>query len=303
MIDERMVGGMSKSGGGTSPSKVYANRERTTDFLLGRASVHFNAKVAEAGLELLMGAEDESSHAEPLCGFGIGRDVINEDSFLGAGFAGAKGFCVNERIGFVGADAKGIDANRKEPEEWETRFCVGHVNGVGIGEQSEAVVFGKLFEKGLRLDRFGGQRAIPNLFELFKRERATEALAEMEMPVLRRDPALLPVQGAGIVFDGGPHFLGGELEVRGKTCHGAVNIHPDEHTTDVEDDGAEFRGWHGLNFLGAGGRGRASRTEDADNRGQNGKDDDDSNDVMDALSNVGNRTSKSVAAEDHRAYP
>jgi len=118
-------------------------------------------------------AEDEPSHAEPLRGFGIGRDIINEDGFLGADFACAKGFRVDERIGFVGADAKGINANRKEPEEGETRFCVGHVDGVGIGEQSEAVVFGKLFEKGLRLDRFGSQGAIPNLFELFERERAT----------------------------------------------------------------------------------------------------------------------------------
>src|SRR5882762_10077789 len=140
--------GGEKSWGGTSPSKVYANRERTTDFLLGRASVHLNAKVAEVGLELLVGAEDESRHAEPLRGFGISRDVINEDGFLGADFACAKGFCVDERIGFVGADAKGINANRKEPEEGETRFGVGHVNGVGIGEQSEAVVLGEVFKKG-----------------------------------------------------------------------------------------------------------------------------------------------------------
>src|SRR6266404_9506767 len=125
----------------------------------------------------------------------------------------------------------------------------------------------------------------------------------MEVPVLWRDPALLPVQRAGIVFDCGPDLLRSELEVRGEPSHGVVNIHPDQYTTDVEDDGAEFRGWHGLNVLGAGGRGRASRTEDADDCGKNGKDDDNGNDVVNALSNVGNRTSKDVAAEDHRANP
>ncbi len=71
-----------------------------------------------------MGEKDESSHPEPLRSLGIGRDIINEDGFLGADLAGAKGFCVDERIGFVGADAKGINANREEPEEGETRFCV-----------------------------------------------------------------------------------------------------------------------------------------------------------------------------------
>ena len=119
-----LVGRVGERTCGTSPSKVYANRERTTDFLLGKASVHLNAKFAEVGLELLVGAEDESSHAEPLRGFGIGRDIINEDGFLGADFACAKGFRVDERIGFVGADAKGINANRKEPEKGETRFGV-----------------------------------------------------------------------------------------------------------------------------------------------------------------------------------
>src|SRR6267143_4345397 len=171
-----MVVRRQKSVGGTSPSKVYANRERTADFLLGRESVHFDTEASEVRLKLAGGLEAETSHAEPLRSFGIGRDVINEDGFLGADFACAKGFCVDERIGFVGANAKGINANRKEPEEGETRFGVGHVNGIGIGEQSEAVVLGELFEKGLRLDRFGGQRAIPNLFVLFDRTGATETL-------------------------------------------------------------------------------------------------------------------------------
>lgn len=249
-----------------------------------------------------MGAEDESSHAEALRGFGIRGDVIDIDGFACGHFAGAKGFRVDERIRFTSTDAEGINANWKVPEKGETHFCVGHVNKVGIGEQSQAVVLGEFFEKELRLDRFGCQDAIPNLFELFESERAAETLAEMKVPVLWRDPAFLPVWPARIVFDGGPDFLRSELEVRGKPSHGAVNIHLDEDTADVEDDCAEIRGGHGLLSLGASG-GCAPRAEDADERGQNGKDDNDGNDVMNARSNVGNRTSKSVAAEDHGADP
>jgi hypothetical protein len=249
-----------------------------------------------------VGAEDESSHTEALRSFGVGRNVIDIDGFAGVHFAGAKCFSVDKRIWFTGADAKGIDANRKVPEKGETRLCAGHVKGVGIGKQGEAVVLGKPFEKGLRLDRFGGQNAIPSLFELFESERAAETLAEMKVPVLWRDPALLPVWPARIVFDDGPDFLRSELEVRGKPSHNAVNIHLDEDTADVEDNGAEVRGGHGLFSLGASGV-RVPGTEDADDRGQNGKDDDDGNDVMNAFPNVWNRTSKSVAAEDHCSDP
>jgi hypothetical protein len=76
---------------------------------------------------------------------------------------------------------------------------------------------------------------------LFEREGAAETLAKMEVPVGRRYPALLPVRPAGIVFDGGPDLLRSEREVRGEPGHGAVNIHADEHTTDVKNDGAELR--------------------------------------------------------------
>ena len=68
-------------------------------------------------MKLAGGLEDETSHPKALSGIGISRDIVNEDGFLGADFACAKGLCVDERIGFVGADAKGIKRigkNRKK---------------------------------------------------------------------------------------------------------------------------------------------------------------------------------------------
>ena len=235
-----------------------------------------------------MGPEDESSHAEALRSFGIRLDVIDIDGFVGVHFTGAKGFRVDERIRLTGANAEGIDANRKVPEEGETRFCIGHVNSVGIGEQSEAVFLGKLFEKMLRLDRFGRQGAIPSLCKLFESERAAETLTEMEVPVFWRDPAFLPIWPTGIVFDGGPDLLRSEPKVRGKPSHGAVNIHPDEDTADVEDNGAEVRGRHCLLFLRRWCRRGPSGTQQADYHRKNGKQNHNRNHVVNALRDVGN---------------
>jgi len=50
--------------------------------LLGSLLVYFDAQVAEAALEHFGGLEDESSHAKPLSGLGISRDIINVDGFL-----------------------------------------------------------------------------------------------------------------------------------------------------------------------------------------------------------------------------
>ena len=51
-----------KGGGSTSPSKVYAKRERTADFLLGEGSVEADAEISEVGLELFGRLEDDPGH-------------------------------------------------------------------------------------------------------------------------------------------------------------------------------------------------------------------------------------------------
>ena len=144
MIDEWMVARSRKPEGGTSPSKVYANIERTADFLLCRASIEVDTQVSKVRLELFRRLEDDSGHAKVLSRFRIGGYIVYVDGFLGAHLAGPKGFPIDERIGLAGADTEGIDAYRKEAEEREMRLSMGHVEGVGIGKQGETVVPGQL---------------------------------------------------------------------------------------------------------------------------------------------------------------
>ena len=120
--------------GGTSPSKVYANRERTTDFLLGLDSTFFNPQLAQVFLKLAGVFEDNSRHAKLPSRFGIGWDIVNIDGFLRSDLASTEGFLVDERIRFTCPHSKGIDARGKEPEKREACLNVGHVNRIGIGE-------------------------------------------------------------------------------------------------------------------------------------------------------------------------
>jgi len=68
VIEERTVVRVEKGGGSTSPSKVYAKRGRTADFLLGEGSVEADPKTSEIGLELFGRLEDDPGHPEALSG-------------------------------------------------------------------------------------------------------------------------------------------------------------------------------------------------------------------------------------------
>ena len=174
-------------------------------------SVH--AEGAKLGFELFGELKDDASHAQALGGFDVGGDVVDVDGFLGTNFHGAKGFAVDERVGFAGTDGAGIDSNGKEAEEIVVSFDVGDVDGVGIGKKREAVMAGKSLEKGIFEDGDGIESAIPGVDKLFERERAAEAFDEMKMPIARPDAALLPVLPARIVGDGGPDFVGKERNI------------------------------------------------------------------------------------------
>jgi hypothetical protein len=121
-----------KGGGSTSPSKVYAKRERTADFLLGEGSVKADPKISEVGLELFRRLEDDPGHAKALSGLRVGGNIVNINGFLSPDFAGLEGFAVNKRVGLAGADMEGIDADWKEAKEREAGLIIGHVDGVGI---------------------------------------------------------------------------------------------------------------------------------------------------------------------------
>jgi len=131
-VSDRRMGGCEggKGGGSTSPSKVYAKRERTADFLLGEGSVERMPR-SRIGLELFGRLEDDPviprRRAAPHT-----RQYRQYNGFLGPDLAGLEGFTVDERIGLAGADAVGIDADGKEAEEGETGLFIGHVDRVGI---------------------------------------------------------------------------------------------------------------------------------------------------------------------------
>ena len=132
MIDGGMLVSGEEMGEGTSPSKVYAKRERTADFLLGEGSVEADPKTSEIGLELFGRLEDDPGHPEAVSRFRVGVNVVNINGFLGPDFAGLEGFAVDDRVGLAGPDAVGIDTDGKEAEKGEAVLCIGHVDGVCI---------------------------------------------------------------------------------------------------------------------------------------------------------------------------
>jgi hypothetical protein len=117
---------------GTSPSKVYAKRERIADFLRGEGSVESDPKIAEVGLELFGRLEDDPGHPEALSGSRVGGYIVNINGFLGSDLAGFEGFAVDERVGLAGADAVGINTRGKEAEEGEAGLVMGHMDGIGV---------------------------------------------------------------------------------------------------------------------------------------------------------------------------
>jgi len=165
-----------KQRGSTSPSKVYANSERTADFLLEGESIKSDSDSAEVGLELLGRPEDNPGHPQAAGRLRIGGNIVNIDGFCSPDFAGAKNFAIDNRIRFASADAVGIDAVGKETEEGEVRLRMGHVDGVGVGKQGEAVIPRKFLQEGFGMDRIGVQGKVPGVAELLESERGPKTL-------------------------------------------------------------------------------------------------------------------------------
>src|SRR5260370_12599662 len=126
----------------------------------------------------------------------------------------------------------------------------------------------------------------------------------MKVPVTWRDTPLLPIEPARVLLDRGPHFFRRKREADGQAVPDAGDVHAYQDAADIEDDGAELRGCHGLFALGAGSGGGApvtkllTRAKDADDFGQHGKHENDGNDVMDARADIMNRRAPTGAAEE-----
>jgi len=195
----------------------------------------------------------DSGHAQAAGSFGIGRDVIDIDRLFGADTAGFEGLAEDEGVGLAGTNNARIDSDglREVVEEIVGGFHPGDMNGIGVGEKSEAVVFGEGIKELVGVDGGGIKSRVPNVGEGRKIERKAETLGEIEMPVAGRHAAFLPVEPVWIVFDGGPKFFGREVESVGEAQFRLLNIDTDENAADVEDDAAKLGG--GSHLLSASG--------------------------------------------------
>src|SRR5260370_38816051 len=121
-----------KQRGRTSPSKGYANREQTADFLLEEASIKSDSKSPEVGLELPGRLEDNSRHPKASGRLRVGGNVVNVNRFGSPDFTGAKGLAINNRVGLADADAVRIVTVGKKAEAWEARLHFGHQDLIGV---------------------------------------------------------------------------------------------------------------------------------------------------------------------------
>src|SRR5260370_37961164 len=108
-----------KEVGGTSPSKVYANRERITDFLLGIRSIEQDAKLPKIGLQLFGGSKDDSGHPQALSCLRVGRYIVNIDGLLCSDLTGLESFAVDQWVRLARADTIRIAAAGKEAKKRE----------------------------------------------------------------------------------------------------------------------------------------------------------------------------------------
>src|SRR5437016_7901813 len=123
---------MGQTACGTSPSKVYANRGRTADFLLGFGSIELNSELSEIRLELFGRLKDDSRHPEALSCFRVGGNIININGFPGPDLAGLESFTVDDWVGLARPHPIGIDTHGEEAKKREAGLFIGHVDGIGI---------------------------------------------------------------------------------------------------------------------------------------------------------------------------
>src|SRR5271157_514537 len=131
----------------------------------------------------------------------------------------------------------------------------------------------------------------------------------MKIPVAGSHFPLLPVGPAGILFDSRPEFRWRERPPSREALHGPRDVYPDQNAADVEDNGAELSGRHGLvGLVASDGRTRSVRrsfsgTEYADDGRQNRNEHDDCNDIVNVLADIGDQVAERIAPKDRSANP
>src|SRR6266404_1803716 len=128
----------------------------------------------------------------------------------------------------------------------------------------------------------------------------------MQVPVVGRDAAFLPVMPARIFLNGRPEFFWRKRDALREAFNGADEVQLHQDAADIENCRAEPSVGH---ELVSGGIGRSCRRwrftafQDANDSGKNRYNGDDGNDVVDVFTDVGYRAAETVAAENHGAHP
>jgi len=157
---------------------IFTQEGPISEFLtLPAGSRQIDAQRFEVGSQLSWRLELKAAHAKALSGLDIGRNVINIDGLLGRDFQGAESFPVNDRIRFAGTDDAGIDTRAEVGKKAVGGFEVADMDGVGVGEEGEAIPFGQLFKKGVFVNRGGVESAIPDFGELVEGEVPAKTLS------------------------------------------------------------------------------------------------------------------------------
>src|SRR2546423_637031 len=149
-----------------------------------------------------------------LGGLYVGGYVIDVNRFSGFGAAGAQSLPVNQRARLAGAHGTGIGPRREEAEKIIARLHVGKMNGIRVGQQSQAISFRQALEPPGFMDWLGIESEVPSFRELVEGQRTAQALAQVEIPVPRLHAAFLPVWPMRVFLDGGPKLGGGKVPAR-----------------------------------------------------------------------------------------
>ena len=137
----------------------------------------------------------------------------------------------------------------KESEKIKASFELGHVDGIGVGKYAEAIPLRQALKKCAVQEGGGIEHAIPYIAELFKCKIHSESPADVQLPVARRHAAFLPIAPSRIVFDGGPGFWWRERNSSCERAHRTSDVEPHQHTANIKNDGANFLGCQGFQWL------------------------------------------------------
>src|SRR6202171_3400509 len=90
------------------------------------------------------------------------------------------------------------------------------------------------------MDWFGIEHQIPVRGEFFECDRSAKPPLHMQVPIPRRDAALLPILPARIVFDGRPKLLRRQRQPGCHPFHRATQIDAYQHPPDIKNNRANL---------------------------------------------------------------